>query len=210
MRRLLHLFLIPLLLAACAENRGVPLPATDDQSNTEIIKEEKSVPVERNNKLSEVPKSCLDFPENKDLITKPFQMVNDYEGAGQVTLSGTVTKRDGEVWGQPVDKVYFAIHRPAIEGPDQRFFDYFNGMIDSGNTVNLGSKFGDSMGFTLGIIDNGKFSSTAGVSDSAHDAIMSVLDTGESISLTLSVPKYLGMGAPANFSFVCMIELQVK
>ena len=169
----------------------------------------KIVPSLGENRLSEIPQSCLDLPENKDLVTKPFQIVGEYgEGAGQATLYGTVSSRREEIWGETVERVYFAVQEPAIESTGLKFYNYFKDMVDSGNTVNLGSKAETAIGFALGIIDkDGKFSSTAGVSDGAEKSIMNALNQGETISLTLSVPKYEGSGAPVNFSFACMIEL---
>ena len=197
MRKLSLLFLVPLLFVACASQKN-EIPVKTNDAVTQPVVE---------NRLSEIPESCLDFADNKDLVTKPFQMVGENEGAGQATLFGTVSSRREEIWGQTVESVYFAIKEPAVESTGLKFYDYFKAMVDSGNTVNLGSKAETAIGFGLGIIKDGEFSSTAGVSDGAKESIMNALNQGTEISLTLSVPKYEGMGAPVNFSFACMIEL---
>ncbi|MFA4891426.1 MAG: hypothetical protein WC604_03720 [Candidatus Gracilibacteria bacterium] len=169
--------------------------------------EEVSESAELAEESVELPEVCLDFPENLTLLNEPFKIVGEYgEGAGRVTLSGTVNSGEEEIWGETVERVYFAIQEPTLEGAGLNFYNYFKGMIDSGNTVNLGSKAEVAIGFALGVIEGGAFSSTAGVSDAARKSIMEALNQGVEISLTLGVPKYEGRGAPANFSFACVIN----
>ena len=77
-------------------------------------------------------------------------------------------------------------------------------MVESGNTVNMGP--GNNLGFALGVLKDGKISSTASVPNDTEEKILDALQNPKIIHLTFHIPKYEGRGAPANFSFACEIE----
>lgn len=159
--------------------------------------EEVAEPAEESASLPEV---CLDFPENVTLLNEPFGIVGEYgEGAGQATLTGTVKTATADFFGNNFEYVYFMISDSSSD-----FYKYFKGMVDGGNTVNVAE--GEVLGFTLGVLEDGKLSTTSLVLQSAQDKILGALNSGEEISLKLGVPKYEGKGASYNFSFACVIE----
>lgn len=209
MKKFLLLLVLVLALSSCSFTFS-----TDDGDAKIQVKDKTDVEtgIKIANKLESVPKICLEVEGNKELIAKPFEVqqtegINKGVGAGQATLSGTISSRREELLGETVEVVYFAVQEPAYESTGLKFYNYYDGLIESGNTVNLGSKAKIAVGFRLGILKDGKLSTTAGVSDGARESIMKVLNQAIEISLTLSVPNYVGRGAPSNFSFACMIEL---
>lgn len=212
MKKILLLPVFAIILSSCSfyfstEDGEVPANVSEkeDVSDTESK-------VVLANKLESVPDGCLEVEGNRELIAKPFEVqqtegINKGVGAGQATLSGTVSSRTEDFFGETVEVVYFGIDEPVYESTGLKFYNYYEGLIEYGNTVNLGSKAKTAVGFKLGILKDGKLSTTAGVSDGARESIMNALNQGTVISLTLSVPNYVGRGAPSNFSFACMIEL---
>lgn len=147
-----------------------------------------------------LPAVCLDFPENVTLLNEPFGIVGEYgEGAGQATLTGTVKTVAADFFGNNYEYVYFMISDSSSD-----FYKYFKGMVDSGNTVNMAE--GEVLGFTLGVLEDEKLSTTSLALQSAQDKILEALNNAEEISLKLGVPKYEGKGASYNFSFACVIE----
>ncbi|GEM_PF-6291461 len=189
------IFIAGLLLAGCASSNQVPPPpSAPPPASSGTTSPTLAV---------NLPESCLDFPENATLISEPFQVVNG-EGFGEATLAGTVKKRKEEVWGETHELVYFVAQEPAIEGPGARFYEYFWKMVESGNTVNIGPE--NNLGFGLGVLKDGKISSTASISQDTEEKILDALQNPKTIPLTFRIPKYMGRGAPANFSFACIIE----
>jgi len=149
---------------------------------------------------AELPAVCLDFPENVALLNEPFKIVGEYgEGAGQATLTGTLKTETADFFGNNYEYVYFMISDSSSD-----FYKYFKGMVDSGNSVNMAEE--GVLGFTLGVLEDGKLSTTSLALQSAQDKILGALNAGEEISLKLGVPKYEGKGASYNFSFACVIE----
>ena len=149
---------------------------------------------------AELPAVCLDFPENATLLNEPFGIVGEYgEGAGQATLTGILKTKTADFFGNNYEYVYFMISDSSSE-----FYKYFKGMVDSGNSVNMAEE--GVLGFTLGVLEDGKLSTTSLALQSAQDKILGALNAGEEISLKLGVPKYEGKGASYNFSFACVIE----
>jgi len=212
MKKLLALFVSVLALSACTFTISTDDPIDNDVSEVKTdVNNELAVKPKTVNKLETIPQGCLEVAGNKDIISKPFfvqteEGINKGVGVGQATLFGTVSSRNEELLGQTVERVYFVLQDPAFESTGLKFFNYYKGLIAYGNTVNLGSKDETGVGFAIGTLENGKLSTTAGVSEGAMTSIMNALNQGTQISLTLSVPNYVGRGAPANFTFACMIE----
>lgn len=212
MKKILSILLVLLSLAACTAYQPAPQnqPVPQNQPAPETSANGTTTPAEQNgsstitkNITADIPESCLELPENADLVLQPFQIIRQ-EGIGQATLAGQVKKQKETVWDQTVEKVYFIIEEPAYDGASSRFYQYFWEMVKSGNTVNMGP--GNNLGFGLGTLENNTLSSTAHIPAETKDKILDALQYPKTIHLTFSVPHYLGRGAPANFSFACIIE----
>ena len=183
------------------EEEAVEEEAVEEEAVEEEAVEEEAeeLPAETAAVL-ELPAICLDFPENVTLLNEPFAIVGEYgEGAGQATLAGTVKTVTADFFGNNFEYVYFMISDSSSD-----FYKYFKGMVDGGNTVNMAD--GEVLGFTLGVLEDGKLSTSSLVSESTQEKVLNALDTGEELSLKLAVPKYMGKGAAYNFSFACVIE----
>lgn len=186
--------------SAPAEEAEVEEPEEVSESAEEVDEAGLVDEAEPAAESASLPAVCLDFPENVTLLNEPFGIVGEYgEGAGQAILTGTLKTEAGNYYDVPYEYVIFAVTDSSSD-----FYKYFKNMAGEGNTVNGAD--GEMLKFTLGVLEDGKLSTTALVSQSAQDKILGALDAGEEVSLKLGVPKYEGKGAPYNFSFACVIE----
>ena len=127
--------------------------------------------------------------------------------AGTLTLIGPLRKVSENVavafdesQRETVDFVYLVIVPPNAES-QKTFYDYFMDLIAQGNGIN--KKDGQNLLFRLGIIENGKFVTTANVSDAVAKEIVARAERGEEASLNITIPHYPGSDAPKHFSFAC-------
>lgn len=147
--------------------------------------------------------SCMDFSDYNDVIREPFHLTSTNEGVGLVTLEGTIKMHRETIYDESIERVYMLVKEPAIGGTYSIFYDYLKAR-NVGGGIDLDSQ--DTASLVLGIMKDGNFSTTAGVSPEAHERILSSKNTGQSVHLTIRIPRYLGRGAPSNFSVACMIE----
>lgn len=187
-------------LISCAKTEPIPTSTGSEASAT-------------------LPQYCSDYPENTQLIKEPFHKIGQggfEEWVGQATETGKVkTKKEPSMAeGETIDVVYFMMEQPKeTERSDSNyyFYEYFKGSNEANNPdlktpdPELGNDVNDVQ-FRIGTLENGTFSTTAFISDSTKKTIMDALNNATSIVLTFSVPRYLGRGAPSNFSFACIIE----
>lgn len=80
---------------------------------------------------------------------------------------------------------------------------YFLDMVESGNSIN--DKDGDKLAFYMGVIEDGNWEVLARHSDS-EEKVMSAIESGEEISLKLTLDFGVDKGVTEKFSFACEIE----
>lgn len=120
----------------------------------------------------------------------------DFGQYGSAVLTGYAVTDIEEIWGETVTRTYFVVQSSDQDG----FLDYFNGLVDQGNTVN--KKEGDNLLFALGTGSSpGSFSSTSDVPFRTLESLF-VSSALNPMKILVVIPVNLGgMGAPANFSY---------
>jgi len=134
-----------------------------------------------------------------------FRAINELGSAGVSVFSGPIVVRDFPFFSQTHKAIYLSVS--PFEGllPQASFYSYFSNMADYGNTIN--DKDGQNLLFKLGLLENGRISSTANISPLAEAMIFEVLDSSGEVTLKIEVPLYVGAGAPENFSFACAVSI---
>ncbi len=199
--RLVFIIFIVLSLTSCRQafvNPDPIQPAKSETVSTNVLPSENT----------STNDFCSDYPENAELLKEPFHKLDNGEVAGYATLSGKVKSRNEDVYGETVEIVYFMMEEPRFESSNHDFYNHWNEENISSNPdlQNSDPRLGTGIPFRIGIIENSDLSTTASISDITKQAILNSLENNAQISLTFSIPRYIGRGAPANFSFACMIE----
>lgn len=120
----------------------------------------------------------------------------DWGEYGSTVLTGYAVTDIEDIWGETVTRTYFATQSSDQQG----FLDYFNGLVDQGNTIN--KKEDSNLLFALGTGSNpDSFSSTADVPWKTLESLF-VSSASNPMKIRVVIPVNLGgMGAPANFTY---------
>lgn len=189
---LISTILLTFFLGACAQ---LKTPPTTTEEEEPITSEDVSSADETINILADLPQSCLDYPSNRDVLIQPFTLdggPRESDPIGSVTMTGTIKTKSEDVFGEVYETVSFVVDKPTNgEGPENNFYNYYNLAISR---------------FNLGVLENGRLRTTAKLMPGAEEKILASLNKSQKISLTLRIPEYIDRGAPAHFSFACIIE----
>jgi hypothetical protein len=136
----------------------------------------------------------------------PFAVEGPHEGHGTFVATGVVVRTtENATWDPAEAPYYYQDIRLRVAENQDAWFAYYKGMAQSGNSIN---RYGDDgLEFKLGAIDKGAFTTTAMISGDAKARVLSSLETGAPVTLSITVPLRDGSGVPFDFSFACDIEL---
>jgi hypothetical protein len=134
-----------------------------------------------------------------------FRAINEFGSAGVVSFSGNIVARDFSFFNDRFSAVYIIIPSFEVETPQAEFYSYFSNMFDFGNPIN--DKEGQKLLFKLGLLKDGRISSTANISPLAEAMILAALVSNNDAVLKIEIPIYVGAGAPENFSFACAVSV---
>lgn len=151
-----------------------------------------------------LPEACVNGPI-AEVDREPFRITDSW-AYGVANFTGQIVAiEEVRPWteGEMMTRLYIQVED---DGSSPVAFNWFHDMFyNQGNTVNTATEGGIQFG--LGELINGnEISSTAHISDEMEATLLQALETGDPITLDLTIPAYHGSGAPANFSFACWIQ----
>ncbi|MBD3331041.1 hypothetical protein GF354_05980 [Candidatus Peregrinibacteria bacterium] len=198
-----------IVLTACIEvNTDQDTP--DTKADEEASQSENITEPETENQNDESGSEVINEPESEEELTEsdyylcennkfPFNSENH----GQFSITGEVFILNApEPWTEDETIDYIKMKVSEFSSPVAE--KYFMDLAEKGNTINLIE--GDSIIFAIGTYEDQIFKSTAEISDQLKNEIISATDSGEELTLDLTVPYFPGRGAPPEFTFACRFE----
>ena len=140
---------------------------------------------------------------------KIFRLDEDGVGYGQFSFEGSVVQNEeiAPFSGESFDVVYLVV---ANDGSVA--FDYFQSYAEKNDSIN--KMVDGSLYFKLGILGNSALELGAELSEGTEEKILSALESGDSLRLTMLQAVTLGSGAseysvmPCLVGFVCKLRLR--
>lgn len=183
------------LMACSSPSAALPEPTIVPEPTPELTPEVMPVLSTSLN-----PQLCLDYSGDPTMVVdnEPFRLV-DGAGLGQFSFTGTVLslEQSAPFSGKPMTVVYLDTVDDGSEA-HRYFYDKADGTIDGVQAQLL---------LKLGILEGGELSSSAYLNPETQTAILTALETGETLTLNMLAGVQLGRGMSAEAVNPCLIEL---